>query len=87
MVNQVTQDKPVPILGGTSANFTKWGSIPYRLSAARFIVANGIYYLDNPFPATQEVKGSYTIVRVCNGEVTEIRPGNVPTADLISLIK
>lgn len=74
---KATNQKHWPILGGTSANFSKSGSIIHGQHAAIFDLGLGSFYLFNPGAAESNKRGSFTIAS-WDKTLSENRPGNLP---------
>ncbi len=84
LITQTTGSYKVPFLGGTSANYSGWGSIETRLGAARFSLGNAIYFLDDDVPSSHTLRGSYTIIRIVANIPELVRNGNIGYDTLVS---
>lgn len=75
ILNNATKDKPIPILGGTSANFSGYGSLTDVWQSAVFCLSMGGFYLYNK--GNPNVRGSFPMIRYMNGQLVEERSGNL----------
>lgn len=71
-----------PFLAGTSANYTGLGSLTDRLSVATFVLANGLYHLDEPGDPDPSKRQSFSIEMLVGGKMKPWRDGNEPHAVL-----
>lgn len=79
-------DTPLPVMAGTSANYTSYDSLTNRWTSAVFCLANGIFWLDQQPHPNYLTRGSFTIVQYLNNKLTQERSGNIPFEDLQKIL-
>lgn len=73
---QVATTVDQPFMAGTSANYTGLGSLTNRLSVATFVLANGLYHLDEEGDPDPSKRKSFSIERLMGGKMIPFRDGN-----------
>lgn len=85
IVTRATENYNLPLLAGTSMNYTSQDPLTHRSHAARFCVTSSVYWLDAEPVTDIGKRGSYTIIGVESGQMTVLRQGNMPFENLLSL--
>lgn len=88
LLSHVCTDYPIQVLGGSSANFSTWGSIGNELRSVQFffIQPEPVFFLQLPPSGAEARKGSFPILECIGQKIRLVREGNRTLDELTRLL-